>query len=112
VKLRQRSVPIIISTLRRGKTLFLFTVKLKASPLGPTSDDHRSCLHLESSSNRAHEGRGSTPTRSGATARPRWLAGIHSLVSPISVQIHMMHALKDDSAELTERLCTVSSDVV
>jgi hypothetical protein len=37
---------------------------------------------------------------------------MRSLVSPISVQIHMMHALKNDSAELTERLCAVSSDVV
>ena len=37
-----------------------------------------------------------------ATARPRYLAGIHSLVSPISVQIHMMRALEDVSAELTE----------
>jgi len=43
---------------------------------------------------------------------PRELSGIHSLVSPISVQIHMLRTLEDERAELTERLSAVSSDVV
>lgn len=40
------------------------------------------------------------------------MAGIHSPVSPISVQIHMLRTLEDESAELTEKLSAVSSDVV
>ena len=51
------------------------------------------------------------PTQSRATVGPRELSGIHSLVSPISVQIHML-TLEDERAELTERLSAVSSDVV
>lgn len=92
-----------------------FAVKLKrAFPIG--NNLRRQPQIWPSSPNpeqQARERRGPlNPTRSKATAKPRWLTGIHSLASPISVQIHMLRTLEDERAELTERLSAVSSDVV